>query len=522
MLMAHGHPLSLRVQQRSEYSHQKWLGQYDTQLQHGQWWADIICCFRSVAFLRVCILSEHSLDVLHKRVAPNGILNAAGRADSVRCYPGTREEVIHRIEKWGDAQDGLSAPLFWLSGPAGAGKTAIVQTVAERCTQRRVPHANFFFFRADSSRRDASPLIATLLHQLILHYPSLLGLVATLLSAHPVIFDSALEEQLAQLIVAPLRAVQQSSPGYRPLLLLIDGLDECGPESTHSQQHILHAFDTFLAEPSCPFRLLVASRDEAQIRAAFNSISAQCIHLYLNNQYSAESDIWVFVNAQFAQVKRTHPIAHTLDAAWPSAMDVDYIVEKSSGQFIYAATVMRFILDSPASPRDSLERVKGVAQLPTKSPLSHLDAMYTHILSQADDQAALKDILHAQSLLRISERAPCPLGRLSLPTTISIIELLWVYSPRYTHAVLLSCLADLAPIARYESTDSTSGSALLFHHASFADFLSDPSRSGAYFVDVPAFAGKILPVLWRFMGRGPCGDHCKCTYMCVDRTCDAM
>ncbi|KAF5318689.1 hypothetical protein D9619_010654 [Psilocybe cf. subviscida] len=118
-----------------------------------------------------------SLDVLYKRVAPNAILNAGGRADQVRCFPGTREEVINRIENWADTQDGLTAPMFWLSGPAGAGKSAIVQTIAERY----------------SSRNHISPLVATLVHQIILLYPSLRDLVATVLSTNPWIFDSVLE-----------------------------------------------------------------------------------------------------------------------------------------------------------------------------------------------------------------------------------------------------------------------------------------------------------------------------------------
>ncbi|KAF5324139.1 hypothetical protein D9619_011134 [Psilocybe cf. subviscida] len=416
-----------------------------------------------------------SLDVLYKRVAPNAILNAGGRADEVRCHPGTREEVISRIEKWGDAKDGLTAPIFWLSGPAGAGKSAIVQTIAERCEQRKIPHANFFFFRADSSRSHASPLLATLLHQILLLYPSLRDRVATVLSTNPLIFDSGLEAQLAQLIVMPLRTIQQSSSEHHPLVLLIDGLDECDSESKRSQQQILHTFDKVLAEQSCPLRLLVASRDESQIRAAFNRLSASCLQLYLDDEYSPASDIRLFVNAQFEQVKKTHPLAHTLNSdTWPSVDDINYIVEKSSGQFIYAATVMRFISDSSASPMLSLERVRGAAQLATKSPFSQLDALYTYILSQVNDQDALKDILHAD----LSKGNGRP----------SLMEVLELYNQKYTQTTVLSCLADITSIARYQSDR------LLFYHASFSDYLSDQSRSGDYFVDLAAFFYNILPM----------------------------
>ncbi|KAF5324407.1 hypothetical protein D9619_011189 [Psilocybe cf. subviscida] len=452
-------------------------------------------------------VNEPSLDVLHKRVAPNAILNAGGRADEVRCHHGTREEVIGRIEKWGDSQDGLTAPIFWLSGPAGAGKSAIVQTIAERCDQRGVPHANFFFFRADTSRSNASPLIATLLHQIILLHPSLRDPVAAILSTNPLIFDSVLDNQLVQLIVTPLRAIQQSSSIYRPLVLLIDGLDECDSESKRSQQQILHAFDKILAEPPCPVRLLVASRDEPQITMAFKEMASQLVPLYLDSKYSPDRNIRVFVDYQFTKLRKTHALAYTLDAICPTVEDINYIVEKSSGQSIYAATVMRFMSDSSASPMLSLERVQGAARLATKSPFSHLDAIYSYILSQADDQEALKDVLHAQLLVNKMVELKLDLYMMDVDSKISapeipLMQLLGLFNQRYTKQLVLSCLADLTPIARYEFESHK----LLFYHASFSDYLLNRMWSSEYFVDIAAFAFKILPVVWSLMESKA---HCR-------------
>ena len=65
------------------------------------------------------------LDVLNKAVAPNAILNAGGRADEVRCRPGTREEVIGLVKKF-IAQEHTGPRILWLSGPASAGKSAIM------------------------------------------------------------------------------------------------------------------------------------------------------------------------------------------------------------------------------------------------------------------------------------------------------------------------------------------------------------------------------------------------------------
>ncbi|KAF5318688.1 hypothetical protein D9619_010656 [Psilocybe cf. subviscida] len=425
-----------------------------------------------------------SLDVLYKRVAPNAILNAGGRADQVRCYPGTREEVIDRIENWADTRDGLTTPIFWLSGPAGAGKSAIVQTIAERCESKGVPQANFFFFRADSSRNHAYPFVATLLHQIILLYPSLRDLVATVLFTNPLIFDSVFESQLTQLIITPLRSLQQSSSFYRPLMLLIDGLNECDSDSQPSQQQILLAFDKVLAENPSLFRLLVASRNEFQMQVAFNKASSQCMQIYLNDQYSPEKDIWAFVNIQFEEVKKVHRLAHTLDASWPSVQDVNFIVEKSSGQFIYAAEMMRFISNSSASPKLSLERVKGSIPVATQSPFSHLDAVYTSILLQLDDQETLKDILHAQLFIL---QFNADMDKNGKGSGMTILDLLQVCNKKYPmEEMVISCLADLNTIAFY----SFSSGQLQFYHGSFQDYLLNQSRSGDYFVDITAFIKK--------------------------------
>ncbi|KAF5324399.1 hypothetical protein D9619_011264 [Psilocybe cf. subviscida] len=400
---------------------------------------------------------------------------ATERNSHSQGYPGTRVEVIGHIEKWRDAQDGLQAPIFWLSGPAGAGKTAIMQTIAENCKAQGVPQANFFFFRTDASRNALFPLIATLLHQIILLYLLMEKAVAAVLLSNPLILNSILEEQLEKLIVTPLCTIQESSLAYRPPLLLIDGLDECDSNSKHDQLKILHAFDKVLAAHPSLICLLVASRDKSRIKTAFKTMASSFFPLYLDDSYSPASDIWLFVNAQFQKIRKTHSLAHLLDATWPAVTDVNEIVEKSSGQFIYAATVMHFISDSSASPELSLERVRGAAQLATKSPFSFLDAIYTYILSQADDQQALKDVLHAHFWLVEN--------KITLQETLSILD------HQYTNSVIHSCIADMTAIAWFENKK------LIFYHASLTKFFHNQSRSGEYFVDLDMFDLKILPLL---------------------------
>ena len=56
--------------------------------------------------------------------------------------------------------------IMWLYGAAGAGKSAIAQTIAELCEEYKILLASFFFFRADSLRSNSKQLVATIAHQI--------------------------------------------------------------------------------------------------------------------------------------------------------------------------------------------------------------------------------------------------------------------------------------------------------------------------------------------------------------------
>ncbi|KAF5317664.1 hypothetical protein D9619_012513 [Psilocybe cf. subviscida] len=460
----------------------------------------------------VNMIDGHVLDIIYERVAPNAILNSGGRADEVRCHPGTRAEVISVIERWiSDAQNGLASPIFWLSGPAGGGKTAIVQTIAEQCKQRGVPHANFFFFRADHSRNNADSFVPTLLYQLLHFYPPMREAVSSILLAEPLVCETSLQEQLDLLLYTPFRSMHQSS--HQPFVLLIDGLDECDWERKTSQRQILQALGKLVAHGDMPVIVLVASRAEPQIIMSFNQLASPPQSIFLDDKYCPEDDIRLFVTAEFEKIRAFHPHATLLDADWPSEAHILGIVRKSSGQFIYAATVMRFIAHSSAVPSLSLERVQGVLPATGNGPFSHLDAVYMHILNQAADRQATRDILASKFLddftathtrLRYAPDFKFPThgyeedddddltGIYREGTTHAIPPIkhfLNMYHCRYTWALLVSVISDLAALVELRH------GRLVFHHASLVDFLRNASRSKEFYINIDRFTAKVVTSL---------------------------
>jgi len=92
---------------------------------------------------------------------------------------------LKKIEDW--VKDAHKVTLFlWLYGPAGAGKSAIAQTIAELLEKAGLLAAAFFFSRNGlAGRNDKTPLVATLVYQLIISIPEIRADVLEALELEP-------------------------------------------------------------------------------------------------------------------------------------------------------------------------------------------------------------------------------------------------------------------------------------------------------------------------------------------------
>lgn len=419
--------------------------------------------------------SEVDVGQLFKMVARNAILNAGGRADEVGCFPGTREEVIDKVEKWmGRVENGsCKNRIMWLSGPAGAGKSAICQTIAECCPTRGQQAANFFFFRGDLTRNRAQPLVPTLVYQLRRFYPMLDGLLANCLIADPLICEASIEDQFLHLISSPMEAVHQSSSAHESIVLIIDGLDEC--DDSRKQDQIIIALRALVNADHSPFLVLIASRTEPHLIMSFNRLGTSVESIFLGDEYRPGDDIRRFVVAKFEEIKQVHHLRQMLSENWPAESDIDAITDKSSGQFIYAATVMRFILHSPESPSLSLVVILEMKTPAGHNPLAQLDAVYTYIFSKVHDIQQVKIILGA--FFTIGMKVQCK-------TTDYQNFLQFIgYGPVEVKS-LFSYLGAIIQI-------HTNPLKLVFYHASLHDYLRSKYRSLDYYLDIGDIATRI-------------------------------
>ncbi|KJA19273.1 hypothetical protein HYPSUDRAFT_93532, partial [Hypholoma sublateritium FD-334 SS-4] len=323
---------------------------------------------------------------LVKAANPYAMHDSITRYDPPKCHPGTRQAIVECIMQWIFGSDDRDALILWLYGPAGAGKSAILQSIAEKCAALDILLASFFFSRFDGTRNHPGSLVATIACQILTRIPQITTALDAAIVRDPMIFNKTLDVQIAMLIVGPLKYLAQSgffaNPKSSPRLILIDGLDECNNED--HRRAVLCAIARATRVHNLPFIFLVSSRPETDIRFTFGS--AELIDLWdslvLDDSYTAHNDIRLFLNDSFQSIKEMHPMKSHIPSTWPPPSEVNTLVNKSSGQFIYASTIIKYISDIRSSPTRQLETILGVRSPRAGDvPFAEIDALYKHILS---------------------------------------------------------------------------------------------------------------------------------------------
>ncbi|KAJ6540702.1 hypothetical protein B0H19DRAFT_959754, partial [Mycena capillaripes] len=272
------------------------------------------------------------MNILHNVAALGALHDSAESFPQPRCHAKTRTQMIDGLYEW--ALGNSSAhPIRWLYGPAGAGKSAIMQTLYR---QGRRLGGSFFFKRGHPTCGNAKVLFATLAYQLALHDPALKRAITSSVKDNPSALGRDMEVQLAKLIVDPSVSLKKNAP----LILLIDGLDEC--DSEQAQRKILSLVGNTARQHPSTFRFLIASRPEAHIRKCWNE---DCFYgtLYSINIEQSFEDIRTYLRDEFDRIHQGHPeTMENIPKPWPSTAILESLVDKSSGYFIYASTIIKF------------------------------------------------------------------------------------------------------------------------------------------------------------------------------------
>ncbi|KAK7036637.1 hypothetical protein VNI00_011570 [Paramarasmius palmivorus] len=415
-------------------------------------------------------------------LAQHAAMNATYDSDPVlalNCHPNTRIQTLKALNKWITKRN-PDTRVQWISGSAGVGKSAIAQKVTEDHRDRIF--GAFFFSRNDSTRDGLDSFAATVAYQCCTsdQLGKIVGpLILDAIESNPNVFKTPPKTQFRKLILEPFSKVKWFQRRKLANLLVIDGLDECVDRP--SQKTLLEIIDLSITfRTPIPLIFLLCSRPEPQIRHAIASAGfASCLeHIeipettvrFTGELSESDSDIQKYFSENFANLRdKYRRVLRDEGETWPGHANMKDLVERASGQFIFAVTVINYIDTLDERPQDRLktilDRKPGEAQ---GSPYPALDMLYRQILSTCRNWDKVSLILR----LLVTPHAGVVDG--------SLHRVLWNSSANIAGflkvkpgdvEILLSRLHSVIQVPE----DAESNIRIL--HASFTDFLLDCTRS---------------------------------------------
>jgi len=147
-----------------------------------------------------------------------------------------------------------SSSVFIIKGPTGVGKTALVQSIAERLqAENRHSYACFFFRRGDNMDQ----LFSTLAYQLAMNTAGVRQHVGQAIVDNPALPTKAPAIQLQKLIIDPFKLLPTPRPSP---ILIIEGLNEC--EEEEFKEAFLAIISNVLLDPTVAIRFIVSGISE--------------------------------------------------------------------------------------------------------------------------------------------------------------------------------------------------------------------------------------------------------------------
>ncbi|KAK0452864.1 uncharacterized protein EV420DRAFT_626870 [Desarmillaria tabescens] len=397
-----------------------------------------------------------------------------------RCMPGTRVETINAMMSWIAQCNGGT---MWCKGLAGTGKSSLMGTLHDLLTADIGGRSRLVaFIRYDRIEySDASKLISSIAYALGMFDDRIGMAISKVIQTSrsvPTMLD--LSAQFRLLLRDPLESLP-SLVDEGPLVVIIDGLDECDA-SSEMLDVLAEGFG-----PKLPFmRLIVSSRPIHRIATVFEERDCiSMLHLDTSSE-DVNRDIQFYLEIQFASIHEDafQEKCKKLDA-------INKLTARASGLFIWAATVAKFILAFPGISRLQALLATDIPSDATEA-LTFLYRTALNTLSSeipgtnADIKKCVRDVLGAVLA------AETPPGM-----TEEILDNIVLDQGSPPSHRIVSMLGSII-------SPETEDSPIRLIHKSLDDFLQDRSRCGDdWFVDVTlhrmALAKRCLTSLTPFL-----------------------
>ncbi|TFK62744.1 hypothetical protein BDN72DRAFT_848365, partial [Pluteus cervinus] len=329
-------------------------------------------------------------------------------------------------------------------------------TMAEYWAKRGQLAGSFFCSRSSKGRCEIDWIVVTILHQFLQNFGAdvNIGQVA----------GTGWSWLLGLLV--------KTSPSLpQPMVIVIDGLDEIS--ITNHQVSLLRDILESLDKIGSSVKILISSRPERHLEDFFNEFThtlGPSYRIHLGQSAEDNDDIRTFFRVSFDRIcqhRRQDRGMSITDGPWPSQEEIEWLVDRASGQFVFAATVIRSVDDENEDP---VEMLNLILERRTSS-FAAIDQLYIVILDRVgakldkSDKSVERRQMMQNLILHVNHE----------PSSSLAIAEFW-FEKEVAINILVKHLQALL-IRPTDAHDQDSQNSIQFRHKSFHDFFVRPSAS---------------------------------------------
>ncbi|KAG8964688.1 hypothetical protein FRC03_001455 [Tulasnella sp. 419] len=266
---------------------------------------------------------------------------------------------------------------------------------------------------------------------------------------------------MEKLIAGPLRGVTDAP---NTVVIVMDALDECSNEKL--VREILILLEMTIRELPFHAKVFVTSRPDAHIRARFSEDVMQTVSeasiLHDIDLSVVQSDIRIYLMHQLREVGREILKSDT----WPTQAEVEALVERAGGLFIYASASVMYIGDTDhREPRERLKVLLDDSPISGESPYEEIDKLYRHILASSLPKTRTGALDVAKKLQPI------------IGTIVTLLDPLPVHAMEKLMSVEETYIQPkLRPLHSILLVPDDPEDLIRIFHKSFPDFMTNPQR----------------------------------------------
>jgi len=346
--------------------------------------------------------------------------------------------------------------VFWLNGLAGTGKSTIARSFSEVAAKEGILGASFFCSQDHVDQKKLKNIFPTLAYQLAHHSPHFRSHIIPIIKDNPIIAHTSLITQLKELLVNPLSSTKITC------IIVIDALDECIDNEPSS------AILPILGESVKQLPLVkffITGRPEPWIRDGFHlSLLKPVTQIFLLHEVdltSVNKDIQLYLTERLTTIAAQRSDLK-LPSPWPHGDEIEALTSKSSGLFIFAATMVRFIESGHQELNKHLQLLSK-ADSTVYEGRTAIDSLYSQVLlhafSNVQNPEELEDIRYILGAIALAFN---PLSQRELSKILDIPVSLISTTLHHLHSVIL--------------IPSDESEKIHILHKSFSDFLQDNQR----------------------------------------------